>query len=196
MAQSKGVKFNPIALKGRWGFGYALDEHTVSSVPNEFGGFDTVRTHIGQLVYELKYAGKKANARKIAFLMRNWVRRKYKHHEIDCIVAIPASATRQFQPVQQIAKKLSEMMSVENYSKELQKVKVTKPLKSVLDPTARRKELSGAFQASDRFKKKAVLIVDDLYRSGETASEVARTLRTAGARKILYIAATKTRVNR
>lgn len=196
MSKSKKVKHKPIRLKGPWNVGYALDKHTVSSVLNEFGYFDTVRTDMGQLVYELKYARKKSNARRIASAMRSWIRRAYRSEEIDCIVAVPPSASRSYQPVLAIAKRLSEMLSVEHCSDDLKKVRKTKSLKNVLDPKLRRKELSGAFRGTGDFEGKTVLVVDDLYRSGETASEVTLALKAAGATKVFFLAATKTRVNK
>ncbi len=186
------------SYKGKWHLeaGYALDEHTISSVPDGAGGFLTVRTEMGHLVYDLKYGNKRLNSTKIARVMADWIHRKYKHYQINCLAAVPPSTTRTYQPVVAIAKKLSEMLSVEHSSKELQKTKSTRSLKDISDETTRRKELTGAFRASDAFKRKTVLVVDDLFRSGATATEVVRTIKAAGAREVLLLAATKTRVRR
>jgi len=60
-------KINPIKLDGIWTEGYALDKHTISSEflgTDEYGHnqFNTIRSDIGQLLYELKY---KANIEKV-----------------------------------------------------------------------------------------------------------------------------------
>lgn len=55
------VNINPKKLAGRWRAGYALDHHTTSSVylgDDELGhpAFDTKRSEIGELLYQLKYS--------------------------------------------------------------------------------------------------------------------------------------------
>jgi len=195
-ARLGGIVCKPIKLKGPWDLGYALDEHTVSSVPNEFGGFDTVRSPMGQLIYDLKYGGVRSRVTKIARAMTDLIRRKYEHYCIDCLIAVPPSEKRKHQPVLSIAKKLSEMLSVKNRSSRLHKIKQTQGLKNISDLTQRQKELSGAFSADSCFAGKTVLVVDDLFRSGETVSEIVRTLKGVGAKKVLLLVATKTRVLR
>ncbi|MFZ1887042.1 MAG: hypothetical protein WAU33_03360 [Candidatus Binataceae bacterium] len=54
------AKFQPRKIPGRWRDGYALDLHTLSSTPigyNEFGHmqFDTKRSEVGELLYQLKF---------------------------------------------------------------------------------------------------------------------------------------------
>jgi competence protein ComFC len=192
----KGIRYHPIKLGNSWKIGYALDLHTISSVPDGFGGFNTERSPLGQLVYDLKYGGRKKNAGKIARIMADWIWRKYPHYRIDCLAAIPPSEKRSYQPVLEIVKKLSELLAIENCSSKIKKVKETRSLKALFDPTERRKELSNAFQVNSDVSKERILLVDDLFRSGETAEAVKRALKAAGARDILLITATKTRVHR
>lgn len=190
-----GVICQPIRLRNsEWKLGYALDEHTVSSVPDGAGGFLTTRTPMGQLVYDLKYGAKRAVARKIALVMAGWVRRKYGHFDIDGVVAVPSSTSRPWQPVESIAKRLSERLGIRDFSRQLQKAKTTKSLKNVFDPIERKRELDGAFKSTERLRGKIILVIDDLFRSGMTASEVCRVLRTGGVKKVLLLTATKTRV--
>ena len=192
----KGVQCRPERIRGLWSRGYALDQHTVSSVPDGAGGFITERTELGQLVYDLKYSQKKANAKKLARVLADWSRRQFDVNRIDGILGIPPSATRKFQPVSAIVKKMSEILSLPDLSKMLQKVKTTKSLKNVLDPAERAAELEGAFSFHRHDRVRSVLLVDDLYRSGATASEVVRTLKKSGVSKVYLMTATKTRVNR
>ena len=54
------IKTNPTLLQGEWNVGYALDCHTLKSVPigvNPFGRtqYDTTRSEIGELLYRFKY---------------------------------------------------------------------------------------------------------------------------------------------
>ena len=65
--------------------------------------------------------------------------------KIDGLLGVPPSATRKFQPVVAIVKKMSEILSLTDLSKKLRKTKATRSLKSVLDPAERANELAGAF---------------------------------------------------
>jgi predicted amidophosphoribosyltransferase len=192
----KGVECRPERVKGEWSRGYALDEHTVSSIPDGAGGFITMRTALGQLVYDLKYNQKKINAKKLARVLAEWSRRKFDLDKIDGILGVPPSTTRKFQPVAAIVKRMSEILSLPDLSKKLRKTRATRSLKNVLDPDERGKELAGAFAFDREQGVRRLLLVDDLYRSGTTAGEVARTLKKAGVSKVYLVTATKTRVNR
>jgi len=192
----KGVECRPERLKGDWSRGYALDEHTVSSAPDGAGGFITTRTALGQLVYDLKYGQKKVNAKKLARVLAEWSRRKFDLDRIDGVLGIPPSTTRKFQPVAAIVKRMSEILSLPDLSRKLRKTKATKSLKNILDPVERADELAGAFSFDRDPRIKSILLIDDLYRSGATAGEVARALKKGGVSKVYLVTATKTRVNR
>ena len=192
----KGIECRPERIKGDWSRGYALDEHTISSVPDGAGGFITSRTALGQMVYDLKYSQKKINAKKLARVLAEWSRRKFDLDKIDGILGVPPSTARKFQPVGAIVKRMSEILALPDLSKKLRKTKATKSLKNVLDPRERANELAGAFAFDQEQQIRRVLLVDDLYRSGATAGEVARTLKRAGVSKVYLVTATKTRVNR
>ncbi|MGA2508626.1 MAG: hypothetical protein ABSG27_00235 [Candidatus Acidiferrales bacterium] len=192
----KGVECRPERVKGDWSRGYALDEHTVSSVPDGAGGFITERTALGQLVYDLKYSQKEINAKKLARVLAEWSRRKFDLNKIDGVLGVPPSTTRKFQPVAAIVKRMSEILSLPDLSKKLRKTKATKSLKNVLDPVERANELAGAFSFNREEGVRRLLLVDDLHRSGATAGEAARALKKAGVSKVYLVTATKTRVNR
>ncbi|HEY8749953.1 MAG TPA: hypothetical protein VIM11_18360 [Tepidisphaeraceae bacterium] len=54
---------NPIEIPGAWTRGWTLDLHTISSTflgYNEYGHaqYDTTRSTLGELLYQLKYRGK------------------------------------------------------------------------------------------------------------------------------------------
>jgi ComF family protein len=63
----------------------------------------------------------------------------------------------------------------------LRQVRLTKPQKSLSNPTQRRENVKGAFVAPKRVRGAHVLLVDDVMTTGATAIESARALRRAGA---------------
>lgn len=59
-----------------------------------------------------------------------------------------------------------------------------------LDPAARRTNLAGAFRAR-LCTPTEVLVVDDVFTTGSTASEAARALKKAGARRVVVLSAAR-----
>ena len=57
------VEVQPVPIDGPWIEGFVLDRHVISSVPIGYLGehmpFDTTRSALGELVYQLKYRGSK-----------------------------------------------------------------------------------------------------------------------------------------
>lgn len=60
------------------------------------------------------------------------------------------------------------------------------PPQMKLDPAARRTNLDGAFRAT-LCPPAEVLVVDDVFTTGSTASEVARVLKKAGAERVVVL---------
>ena len=74
------------------------------------------------------------------------------------------------------------------------KTKNTPELKDVFDYQERLKLLDGVFHVNDEIAAgKRILLVDDLYRSGATATAVVQNLIAAGAATVFMLAMTKTR---
>jgi predicted amidophosphoribosyltransferase len=73
-------------------------------------------------------------------------------------------------------------------------IKDTPELKDVFDYQQRMRLLQGAFNVDrDAVGGKRILLVDDLYRSGATATVVAQGLLEDGAAAVYMLAMTKTR---
>jgi competence protein ComFC len=62
-----------------------------------------------------------------------------------------------------------------------------------LDPAARRTNLKGAFRAT-LCPPSEVVVVDDVFTTGSTASEVARVLKKAGARTVIVLSVARSYV--
>lgn len=193
------LKHRQQRLRGPGLEGYALDFHTISSHCigyDEFGRpeFDTLRPLLGDALYKLKYGGDPSPLDSIVATVMVFLQaRKWRIH---LILPMPSSnPRRKSQPVVQIARRLGQNMGVPVCNRCIQKVKSTPELKNVHDPKQRAQLLAGAFQADvSRTSGKKLLLIDDLYRSGATAVEVARTLLDNGtAEAVCFVAVTRTR---
>ncbi len=191
------VSIHPMRIPGSWKEGYVLDYHTKSSEflgYDEYGHprFDTVRTEIGELLYRLKYRGRKdalaALVTASAGFIRKWAPR------VDAVVPVPPSKTRASQPVLQLATQLAQVLKLP-LRDVVQKNQNLKQLKDVFDYHERTKLLEHAYDvAGTAVRGKSVLLVDDLYRSGATLDKVTDILYEKGRASAVYaFAPTRTR---
>ena len=96
------LKINPQRIKGNWISGYALDIHTIRSIHlgiNEHGHdvFDTERSELGELLYQLKYRSDVSAADRIIETVVEFLQRS--RNRFDLIVPVPPSGRRPVQPV-------------------------------------------------------------------------------------------------
>jgi len=186
-------------LKGDWQEGFALDVHTVSSTflgYDEYGHevFDTKRSPMGELLYQLKYKADKTAIKEIVAAASNFLISDWKIR-VDVIVPVPPSKTnRAIQPVIVVAKGISTSLKIP-YAEALVKTKGTPELKNVSDYQKRSELLTDAFGIrGSEVKGKNVLLVDDLFRSGATLNAITKVLYDLGkARKVYVLSLTKTR---
>ncbi|CAG0993082.1 hypothetical protein PHYC_02406 [Phycisphaerales bacterium] len=193
---------NPAEIQGAWRLGWTLDVHTTSS---EFLGYDengraqfqTIRSPLGELVFQLKYRGQAQAAAQIGEAMVAFVReRPNALARIDVVVPMPASTIRPAQPVLEIATQMGTRLGKPVLADAIRKVRETPGLKDVHDTEKRRELLDGAFEVDrSRVIGKGILLVDDLYRSGATANAVTVSLIGAGASRVYFLAVTRTRSN-
>lgn len=184
-------------IRGLWKEGYVLDYHTKSSdfVGHDAYGhrrFDTVRTEVGDLLYRLKYRGRKEAVNELisvaATFIRNW------NPPVDAIVPVPPTGIRKAQPVLWLAKGLAKRLELP-LRDVVRRQESLRQLKNVFDYHERTKLLENAYHVtSTAVSSKPVLLVDDLYRSGATLNAVAGILRTGAKVSAVYaFALTRTR---
>ena len=65
------MKFNVTDLEGNWKAGWAMDYHTISSTFESVGNFNTTRTELGELLYQLKYAEDQSKVKEIASIIES-----------------------------------------------------------------------------------------------------------------------------
>lgn len=182
-----------IKINGRWDEGYVLEQHMISS---EFIGYDkngrekykNKRSELGELIYQFKYRNRIEKLPIIIEIIKHRIRNIRFTENIDVIIPVPASNfDRKYQPVYLIAKALARYMN-KDYKED------------ILEKIDKKQSKDGEFQMGCIIKKKNfsklsnILIVDDLYSTGNTLNEVVKLLRTdANINKIYCLVLTKTK---
>jgi len=92
-----------------------------------------------------------------------------------------------------LAKNVAENLELPILDKTLERAKHTRPQIELHDHALRQANLENAFRVEDAdpIRARNILLVDDITTSGATLRTAARTLRQAGARKIIALAVTK-----
>ena len=184
---------NPIKLPGIWDSGFALDKHVVRSIyvgDNEFGHpvFDTERSYVGQLVYELKYAQDKKKVGEIVDLAARFIKNIWKIHElVNLIVPIPPSNTyRTFQPVYEISKGIGAALGVKVDLEALSKL--DRSQSKNLDDDEKKEILQKSIVLTIKGSEPLnVLVLDDLYDTGSTLTVVTELLKSQKQVRNVYI---------
>lgn len=193
------MNINEQKLLGNWREGWALDLHTLSSIPYGFGVFDTKRTEVGEALYQLKYHSDRNKIQPLAETACKFMQTRLFTPYLHAIIPVPPSnLSRPFQPVIELAREIGRRLNLPVLDDYLLKTRSTEALKGINDPETRRKELQGAFRVKDNsLAGKNILLFDDLFRSGETLTEITKVLYDTGKVKDVYVLTiTKTRSKR
>lgn len=179
-----------INLTGNWDEGYALDNHVLSSTclgENEYGylSFDTTRSELGQCLYELKYQRKRDKIADIGEIIEPMLKEIDLENKVDYIIPVPSSTRRNFQPVDVICEKVSEIINKDICYGVLKKNSSNQSKNLTSED---KKKLVGTIQSKEVFTVEAnVLLVDDLYQSGQTLTECVNVLRNNENIKNIYV---------
>ncbi len=187
---------NPIKLDGLWTEGYALDYHTVSSRylgEDPFGNkrFDTTHTEVGELLYRMKYNGRENNSLDILNLcipfLDDWLGSK----KIDCILPMPPSEERSTQPIFLIAEAIANHYDIP-YANDVLHKNSKAPSKTMAKEN---KDLTGTIDVLKHAVRRCnLLLIDDLFSTGATATECTRKLKEDPLIDEIYVfAISKTR---
>lgn len=139
-------------------------------------------------MYRFKYANCRAYAEAFASdgmkLYGDWLQRMH----FDAIVPVPMYCDKErkrgYNQATVFARALSEKIDVPLMDRYVVRSRNTIPQKNLND-TERKKNLENAFKIRQRgVKLKKILLIDDIYTTGSTMDEVARTLMAAGAEEI------------
>jgi predicted amidophosphoribosyltransferase len=189
---------NPIKLIGNWDEGYALDRHTISStlVGHDVYGnpqFDTRRSELGELIYQLKNRNKYDNLPLIMELVTPFLSEWQAIKGIRSVIPVPPSTPyRPYQPAFEIAREVAAALGTHYFDNVLEKTTTTKA--KDLDGEQKQQIEGSILQAVFAKDKHSMLLVDDLFDSGATLTECVNVLRRdKNIDKIYVLTMTKTK---
>ncbi len=111
-----------------------------------------------------------------------------KEWKADILVPVPMHPARRFLRGMNHSELLTQYLSVQEdlpYSSALLlKSRYTFGQKRILDPAARRRNIRNRFTADPACKGLRIVLVDDIFTSGATVYECAKTLKCAGAARV------------
>ncbi len=119
--------------------------------------------------------------------------------EIDVLAAVPVHKNRlkkrEYNQSDLIAKFLSDRLKIPYADTELIKIKDAPPQSTVKKAKDRFKNIEGAFKVTEKsaFSGKNVLLIDDIFTTGATISEVTKMLLKSGATKVYTVTIAKTK---
>lgn len=109
--------------------------------------------------------------------------------EIDFIVPIPSTSRRKrwrgFDHIEEICRDFSEQINLPLLTENLVKIKDSEPQMN-LSAEKRKENIQGAFfcQNKEKMQGKNILLIDDVFTTGATLEESAKTLKNSGAKKV------------
>ncbi len=147
---------------------------------------------VNQSIYQFKYHNQRSFGEYYARKMYERYERKIRVWKPDVIVPIPLHRKRKrirgYNQSQIIAKELAVFTGIPVNSTILKRIRYTDPQKK-LDHRTRKKNLSNAFQITEECIDgiKTVLLIDDIYTTGNTIDEAAKKLKQAGVQKVFFL---------
>lgn len=152
---------------------------------------------VRQLVHNLKFKFLKPAAQPLASLLVAYAKEALPSLEGFVVVPIPLSRARErergFNQSALIGKIFSAHFSMEFLTELLVRERHTKAQSEINDFSKRHENVAGCFSVlcPDLVKGKNLIVIDDVTTSGATFFEAAVTLKRAGAKKIICLAAAK-----
>lgn len=149
------------------------------------------KSPVSDAVYRLKYNDCRSYARIFAWELWRKYEWELRRWEIDVIIPVPIHEERRrkrgYNQAELLAAALSDFSGVRTDFHCIVRKRNTDALK-ILSLTQRKQNLSGAFQVAKMVKKyQNVLIIDDIYTTGNTINEMAAVLKQFGVKKVYFM---------
>jgi predicted amidophosphoribosyltransferase len=188
------MKVSVKSIQGVWDDGLVLDKHTVSSTylgddENGRPQFDTVRTDIGEAMFQLKYRNDWSKVDPLADLIVQHGVPEVR--PVNVVVPMPASHARTRQPVTEIARRVARLLGLPCDEALLSKT-ATPQLKNLNTLAEKEAVLADAFSTRKQSVGPLdVLLIDDLFHTGASMTAACTALRSHPAvRRIGVVALT------
>jgi len=145
--------------------------------------------NVREAVLRVKFSGQASVARSLSYYMTEHYHRFYPADAFQSILPVPLHPKRlrerEFNQCVLLARPLAVRLGIPLDLDGVERVRHTLP-QSASTEVDRRKNLRGAFlvRRPERVKGRSILLVDDVYTTGATLEELARSLLSAGARKV------------
>ena len=142
-------------------------------------------------VYQFKYKNRRVYAEYYAEECYRLYARQLKEWKIDLIVPVPLHKRRRrkrgYNQAEILACQLGRLSGIPVSAKSVVRMKNTRPQKELNDKE-RKKNLHDAFGVIKTFQTtRNVLIVDDIYTTGNTINSMARSLKEKGVEKVYFL---------
>lgn len=142
------------------------------------------------LIHLFKYAGKTGLAKEfsrsiVSFLEQYSIRL----NSYDLVTAVPLHSSRMrergYNQGELLARQVAAALNIPCAPEILSRARATE-YQARLSPKQRWTNIDGAFRIKhpERFQNKSILVVDDLFTTGTTASEIAKILKRSGAARV------------
>ena len=144
-------------------------------------------------IHWFKFRFKRNLHKSLGALLQAGFQEKYPAEQFDAVIPVPLHWTRQrqreFNQAKLLAQALAAQHSLPLMDKLLIRGRRTRPQSRLGRAVHRRKNIQGAFKVikPEEVKNRSLLLIDDLYTSGNTVNECARVLKKAGANRVCVL---------
>ena len=192
------IRINPIELEGAWNKGFALDYHTIKSVPlgeDPFGHmqYDTTYTPMGELLKQFKYKNQYENVIEIVDTVVAFLGEHPEMMNVQSVLPVPPSnRMRAYQPTFELAELLAKRLGA-FYSADVLEKRTESEYKN-LSAAEKLSEHGMIVQNLKADRKIDILLIDDIYQTGSTLRQCTEVLRgDPNIDKIYVLTITNTR---
>lgn len=146
---------------------------------------------VQQAVYRFKFHNKRYYADVFAYEMWKQYGEWIKEKNIEEIIPVPLHPSKRrkrgFNQAELLAEKLGEWLQIPVNKEAVFRIRNTQPQKNLND-RERQKNLRGAFGVSASWKAgRNVLLIDDIYTTGNTIHRIAKLLKKAGVQNVYFL---------
>lgn len=146
---------------------------------------------VSNSIYQFKYHNQRAFGKYYARKMASHFGKLIREWNPDCIMPIPLHKSRKrkrgYNQAQLLAQEIGEIVHIPVETTVLKRIRCTNPQKK-LDHRDRKKNLKDAFKVRGNLENvTSVLLIDDIYTTGNTIDEAARMLKLAGVKEVYFL---------